>query len=78
MKIKRKKSGNPTDSVPLNFYESSRVADPHHFNADPVPDPAFHFNADLDRAFNFNVDPASLQSDGNQRSLSYRPSRAPF
>ncbi len=26
----------------------SRVADPHHFNADP--DPAFHFNADPDPA----------------------------
>ncbi len=34
---------------------SNRVADPHHFNADP--DPAFHFNADPDLAFHFNADP---------------------
>ncbi len=32
-----------------------RVADPHHFNADP--DPAIHFNADPDPAFHFNADP---------------------
>jgi hypothetical protein len=25
-----------------------RVADPHHFNADPGPDPSFHFNVDPD------------------------------
>jgi hypothetical protein len=59
-----------------------RVADPHHFNADPdpvshfiadpVPDPAFHFNADPD------PDPALLESDGNLRPPVYRPSRAPF
>jgi hypothetical protein len=29
---------------PLIFL--SRVADPHHFNANPDPDPAFPFNAD--------------------------------
>ncbi len=34
-----------------------RVADPHHFHADP--DPAFHCNADpdLDPPFHFNADP---------------------
>ncbi len=45
----------------------SRVADPHHFNADPGPavyfnanpDPGFHFNADPD------LDPAPLQNDGH-------------
>ena len=32
-----------------------RVADPHHFNADP--DPAFHLSADPDPAFHFNANP---------------------
>ncbi len=32
----------------------SRVADPHHFNADP--DPAFHLKADPDPSFHFNAD----------------------
>jgi hypothetical protein len=41
---------------------SSRVADPHHFNADP--DPAFHLNVD--------PDPAPHQSDGNLRPMGYR------
>ncbi len=45
----------------------SRVADPHHFNANPDPDPAFPFNADPvpDPAFLFDTDPnlAPLQSD---------------
>jgi hypothetical protein len=34
---------------------SNRVADPHHFNADP--DPAFNYNADPDPAFHFSADP---------------------
>jgi hypothetical protein len=38
---------SPLSSSPLSFF---RVADAHHFNADP--DPAFHFNADP------NPDPA--------------------
>ncbi len=46
-----------------------RVADLHHFNADPDPasyfnanpDPTFHFNADLDLDF------APNQNDGNLR-----------
>jgi hypothetical protein len=43
----------------------ARVADPHHFNADP--DPAFHLNADLDPACHFNADPdpAPHHRDGN-------------
>ncbi len=51
-----------------------RVADSHHFNADPKS--AFHFNADLDPAFDFNAvpDPAHHQRDGNLRPLVYRPS----
>jgi hypothetical protein len=32
-----------------------RVADSHHFIADP--NPAFHSNADTDLAFHFNADP---------------------
>ncbi len=42
-----------------------RDADPHHFNADPDPDPAFHFKTDLDPAYHFNADPdpAPRQSD---------------
>jgi hypothetical protein len=32
----------------------ARVADQHHFDADP--DPAFYFNADPDPAFHFNAD----------------------
>ncbi len=35
-----------------------RVADPHHFNADPDLAPAFHFNgADPDPTLHFNADP---------------------
>jgi hypothetical protein len=33
----------------------ARVADPHHFNADP--DPGFHFNTNPDPAFHSNADP---------------------
>ncbi len=58
-------SSFPGSALPLK-----RVADPHHFNADP--DPAFHSSADPD------PDPALHQSDGNLRPLVYRPSRAPF
>ncbi len=39
----------------------SRVADPHHFYADPYL--AFYSNADLDPAFHFNSDPASYQME---------------
>jgi hypothetical protein len=46
----------------------SRVADPHHFNADP--DPTFHFAADPDLA--------PYQSDANLRLMVYRTSAAPF
>jgi hypothetical protein len=49
----------------------SRVADPHHFLADP--DPAFYFKSgrDPDPAFCFNADPDSAphQSDGSLRGL---------
>jgi hypothetical protein len=34
---------------------TSSVADPHHF-ADPDPDPAFHFDADLDQGLTFHSD----------------------
>jgi hypothetical protein len=56
----------------------TRVADPHHLNADP--DQSFQFNADWDPDFYFNADPdpAPNQSDENLRPLVYRPSRAPL
>jgi hypothetical protein len=46
-------------------YLGLKIADPHHFNADP--DPAFHIDADPDPASHFNEDPnpASLQVMGN-------------
>ncbi len=56
----------------------ARLADPHHFNADP--DPAFHFNADSDPAFHSrpNRDPGPHHCNGKLRLLVFRPSRAPF
>ncbi len=51
----------------LGFFPA-KVADLHHFNADP--DPSFHFTAD--------PDPAPVQSDGNLRPQVFRLSRAPF
>jgi hypothetical protein len=35
----------------------SGVAEPHHVNAYPDPDPAFHLTADPEPAFHFNADP---------------------
>ncbi len=65
---------------------NSRVADPHHINADPNPafhdksdpDPAVHYKSDPDPAVHFNADtdPVPHQSDGNLRPLVYKPSRA--
>jgi hypothetical protein len=68
-----------------------RVAEPQHFNVDPVPDPTFHFSADPDPAFHsyavpdlafhFNADTVpdpAPQSDVNLRPLFNRPSGAPF
>ncbi len=39
----------------------NRVAEPHHYNADPDPDLSFHFIAALapDPTFYFNADPDS-------------------
>jgi hypothetical protein len=47
----------------------SRIADPHHFNADLDPDTAFHFKADPYPALHFNADPdpAPHQNDAYQR-----------
>jgi hypothetical protein len=56
---------------PMRIYADSlmsvltRIADLHHFNADPDPpfyvnadpDPPFYFNADSDPAFLFHADP---------------------
>ncbi len=71
---------------------STRVADPHHFNADPDPDlhhfntdpdPSFIFNADPDPNFHFDADPDptfNFNADPNPaphpRPLIYRPPRA--
>ncbi len=46
----------------------TRVADAHHFNADP--DPTFHLNA--------NPDPAHHQSDGNLQPMVYRTLKGPI
>jgi hypothetical protein len=56
------------------------VANPHNFNADPDPDPAFHFKTDPDPTYHFNADPEPVprQSDMNLRPLFSRPSTAPF
>ncbi len=56
----------------------SRVADPHHLNADS--DLAFHFTADQDPTGHVYADPdhAPHESEANLRPLVYRPSRAPF
>ncbi len=48
----------------------SKVANSHHFNADPRPDPdpSFHFNADPDPIFYFYADPdpdANLRPPGH-------------
>ncbi len=56
--------------VPLLYIKHARVADPHHFNADP--DPSFHLSTDPDQ------DPAPHQSDAYLRPLVYRPSMSLF
>jgi hypothetical protein len=60
--------------------DSGRVADPHHFNADP--DPSIHCNVGTDPTFHLNAgpdpDPAPHQSEANLQPLVYRPSRAPI
>jgi hypothetical protein len=58
----------------------SRVADPHHCNADLDPHTAFHFKADPDPAFHFKADPdpAPHQNDAYQRPVVYKTSRAPI
>jgi hypothetical protein len=33
----------------------SSVADPHHFDANPDPDPTFHFDTDPDPSFQINA-----------------------
>ncbi len=43
--------------------EKDRVADPHHFNADP--DPSFYYNMDPIRLFHIDEDPAPHQSEAN-------------
>jgi hypothetical protein len=58
--------------------QKNRVADPHHFHADPAP--ASHFNADSDPAFHLSADPdpAPRPSDANLRQLVYRTFRDTF
>ncbi len=57
-----------------------RVADPHYFNADPNPYPAFQFNEDPDPTVHFNADPdpAPQHSDAILRPLVYRLSTPPL
>jgi hypothetical protein len=59
-----------------------RVADPHHFNADPDPDPAFLLDVDQEPTLYINVDPdtdpAPHQSDANLQPRADRLSRASF
>jgi hypothetical protein len=50
------------NTIQIILFISSRVADPHQFNADPGPDQAFHLNADPDPTFSFNADPDPYQS----------------
>ncbi len=51
---KHTRSSEPEISALFSSF-GGRVADPHHFNADP--DPAFHFNGDPYPAFHFSADP---------------------
>ena len=50
-------SNKVTRGLPVLLFLTvpDRVADPHHFDADP--DPAFHFNANADSDFHFKADP---------------------
>jgi hypothetical protein len=41
----------------LAWSDSTSVADSHHFDANPDPDPACHFDADPDPTFHFDADP---------------------
>jgi hypothetical protein len=41
----------------LAFHCHVSVADPHHFDADTDPDPAFRFDADPDSTFHSDADP---------------------
>jgi hypothetical protein len=41
----------------MPFHAACSVADPDPFDADPGPDPAFHFDTDPDPAFQFVLDP---------------------
>ncbi len=60
------------------LFQYTRVADLHHFNADP--DQGFHFNADPHPDFPFNADPDTVphQNYANLQPLDHRSSRAFF
>ncbi len=46
------------------FWVGISVADPHHFDSDPVP--AFHFDADPDSTFHSDADPdPTIQFDAD-------------
>jgi hypothetical protein len=49
--------GTGTGFKPIKprFIGGSSVADPHHLDADPDPDPAFHFDAESVRILLFNL-----------------------
>ncbi len=42
-------------TIPLKSGVESRVADPHHVDADP--DPTYHFDTNPDPTFHFDEDP---------------------
>ncbi len=52
---------------------STKIAGPHHSNADP--DPSYHFDEDPDLTFRFNADQDAAP---HLRPLIYRPPRASF
>ncbi len=55
------------------------IADPHHFHADPDPDPACHFDAAPDPIFHPDVDPDpdhTFQFDADPITHFFGPSSA--
>jgi hypothetical protein len=70
--------GKDVKNLQIILFILFRVADPHLFNADKDPDPAFHWNAAPTFRSNADPDPAPYQSAANLRPLVYIPSRVPF
>jgi hypothetical protein len=60
---------SPPSAVRVMFIFCS-VADPHYFDADADPDPAFHAHADPNPAFLVDVDPhPTCHSDADPLSI---------